>query len=338
MKDLFSIFIPTYNRWGILEKTLERTLENISGGVRVVVVDNHSDLNGKEKVEAVIARYPDVDCCIVKNEANLGGDGNILRCFELCKTPYVLVLGDDDFVMPDFLQKISKYLLGPSKWGWISFQVPRAYAGHVVNDRDFDSPFDMVGASNNWAELLFISTAIFNKDLVLRALSSAQRYQVTCSSHVIGVLKGWESLSESAAEQSSWRFLLSAERMVDSGGHGADHDNSFMQMRLYQGLPLLQGLFKKPIHNLIVQAAVRMAAKKIFKPRVLSKEIFRYTCRNGWSSVWPLASQIRTNIFYVIGFKAFFYRWYFLVLMLVAQGLRFFKNLKRKKSNQIESI
>lgn len=332
MKDLFSIFIPTYNRWGVLEKTLERTLENISDGVRVVVVDNDSNPDGKERVEAVIARYPGVDCRIVKNDANLGGDGNILRCFELCKTPYLLVLGDDDFVMPGFLQKISKYLLGSSQWGCISFQVPRAYAGHVVSDREFDSPFEMVRASNNWAELIFISTTIFNKDLVLSALSVAQRYQVTCSSHVIGVLKGWERLSECVTEQSNLRFLLSADRIIESGGHAADHDNSFTQMHLYQGLPLLQGLFKKPVHNLIVQSAVRMAAKKIFKPRVLAKEIFRYTYFYGWPNAWPLVSQIRTNIFYVIGFKVFFYRYYLIVLMLIAQGLRFFKSAELKVS------
>ncbi|WP_158236179.1 glycosyltransferase family 2 protein [Limnohabitans sp. JirII-31] len=315
MKDLLSIFIPTYNRWGILEKTLERTLESISGDVRVVVVDNDSNPNGKEKVEAVIAKYPNVDCRIIKNDANLGADGNVLRCFELCKTPYVMVLGDDDYLVSDFLQKIKKFFVSNHDIGFISFQVPRRYAKFVQRDEAFNSPYDMLQVSANWAEMLFVSTSIFKKDLVMLGLEQGQRHQLTCSAHLIALFKGWDAAQQLDPNR-SYEFVLASDVIIDSGGHAADH-RSYSLMGVLKGLSVVRSVFITEPQASVVRKSIRGATRYIFKPRVLVKDFFYYTLEFGFLQAWRQLCRSRFDLMYLIGLRSFWYRPYLHITVLM---------------------
>ena len=310
MKDKLSIIIPTYNRWDTLAKTLENTLANNSVGVTVVILDNNSDLQGRDLVLKVIEKYPEISCRIEKNERNIGGDANIVRCIEICETPYVLVLGDDDFLSADYIEKISFYLMQDIGWGFIGF---RDRAGGWDN-KVFDSAVEMLECSGNWADLLFISTGIINKAMFAYGMRFAQRSQITHSAHLVGLLKGWQ---ESVAKGHSWKFALSKEQLIVSGGHARDH-RSFELMSIYAGLPSLEFMFEDKRLHYAVRSAVRVATKRMFKPRVLAKEFFYFTLKFGFELSWRRVMAMRRGLSYSIGSRSLFYRIYLPFVVLIA--------------------
>ena len=293
MKSKFSIVIPTYNRWHVLAETLEKTLLNNWARVPVIILDNDSNPDGRSEVLNVMARFEQVPCRIQKNLVNIGGDGNIIRCIEIAETPYVLVLGDDDFLADDYLKKILHYLDQDVDWGYIGF---KDHAGGGA-DRVYDSPIDMMDECRDWSSLLFISTTIFNKELFCAAMDSAQRSQITHGAHLVGMLKGWERSSQYGRK---WNFILSGEQLVLSGGHARDH-RSFELMSIYAGLPMLEFLFQDKRAHYVIRTAVRGGTKRMFKPRVLAKEFFYYTLQYGCEVAWRRMLAMRRGLSYSIG-------------------------------------
>jgi glycosyltransferase involved in cell wall biosynthesis len=316
LKNKLSIIIPTFNRWGVLAKTLENTLANNWAGVPVIILDNDSDPRGQEAVLDVMARYKSVPCQIQKNAVNIGGDGNIIRCVEICETPYVLVLGDDDFLAKDYLEKIAYYLMQDQSWGYISFK-DRLVEGI---DKIYNSPVNMVEACGDWSELLFISTTIFNKEMFCNGMFYAQRAQITHSAHLVGMMKGWEKSIESGRD---WNFVLSTRQLVVSGGHARDH-RSFELMSIYAGFPLLEFVFQDRRTHYAVRAAIRGATKRMFKPRVLGKEFFYYTLQFGFEAAWRRMLAMRRGLSYSIGGRALFYRAYLPLVVVFAGGVSAF--------------
>lgn len=310
MKNKLSIIIPTYNRWDVLVRTLENTLANNWAGVSVIILDNDSNPDGRDALLDVMTKYDSVPCRIQKNTVNIGGDGNIIRCIEICETPYVLVLGDDDFLSSDYLEKISQYLMADVDWGYISFK-DCLYEG---KDEIFTSPVDMVESCGDWSKLLFISTTIFNKKMFCEGMQAAQRAQVTHSCHLVGMIKGWE---KSLADGHKWKFLLSTHQLVDSGGHARDH-RSFELMSIYSGFSVLEFIFEDKRTHYAVRAAIRGGTKKTFKPRVLAKEFFYYTLRFGFERAWRRMLAMRRGLVYSIGWRAPFYRAYLPIVVLFA--------------------
>ena len=113
---MLTIAIPTYNRADFLDLCLTRVGEELvrlgedqRGLVKVYVSNNASTDNTRE----VIARHQlklagEFD--VVHNVENIGGERNVAQCYTAATTPYVWVLGDDDVILIDGLQKVMAVL------------------------------------------------------------------------------------------------------------------------------------------------------------------------------------------------------------------------------------
>ncbi len=323
LKDQLTICIPTFNRWAQLEQSLDRILVNNSYGVKVLIIDNASDVAGFDQVLKVIERHNDKPCEVVRNPVNIGGDANILRCIELCQTPYVLVIGDDDFVVPNFLDVINHYLEQDVNWGWVHFQLNRNGEPTKRADVEFSSPMEMVAYKNEWAELIFISATIFCRDLVWKGFWLAQRYQFSRSSHLVGLLKGWELMTLTVREEKQYKFLYVGQTILESVGHARDH-GSFEQMGIFPGLASLRYLFND-VNYKLVRSAVRNATLKSFKPRVLGKELVHYSHTCGFKRAWTSMQAILLDLRYSLGWRYFIYVWYLPVLLVLATILIWMK-------------
>lgn len=323
IKDQLSILIPTYNRWDILAKTLARTLSQLPPGFTVKIVNNASTSGGREQVEAVIANYPDVCVKIVDNRANIGGDANILRCVELCETPHVIILGDDDYLRPDAFLRISSYFEGDAQYGWIHFFMPQRYKPNFPCDIEFDDPYGIVAESGNWAELLFISTTVFSRDLLLQGFDLAQRHQGTFSSHLIAVLKGWDAWVKKAGCAGDYKFVMSSQTIIETWDHG---EQLYNNINLYQGMPQLQSVFSSSFgQSRLIKRAVRGMTKYVFKPRVLGKNLAHLVWHEGGEKGWLCYRGIQGGLRYMIGFRSLYYRLYYPLLIAVVALARLFK-------------
>lgn len=110
-QPLLSICIPTYNRASILDGNLAVVYEQIKGKdfpIEVIVSDNCSSDNTSFIVNKYITDGMKIS--YIRNNVNTGMDGNFAQCYRRANGKYILVLGDDDYLIDGKLEKLINYL------------------------------------------------------------------------------------------------------------------------------------------------------------------------------------------------------------------------------------
>lgn len=170
---VLSIAIPTFNRARYLELTLDslqRDLQTIKAGrVEVLVSDNASP----DATPAVVAKMIAAGLPIrsIRNETNIGSDANIAQVFNMAAAPYVLILGDDDILMPGALAFLLKELSSQS-YGVVCLK-PYGYENDPIAERPgrhgqpqvYNDSGAFIAAIGAYVTL--ISACIINKSLLV---------------------------------------------------------------------------------------------------------------------------------------------------------------------------
>ena len=108
MDCVFSIVIPTYNRVDELRLNLQHLCpQAIWDKMEVVVCDNASTDSTSEMVRELQREYP---IRYFRQESNVGPDRNFLSAYRIAKGDYVMLLGDDDIMLPGAVQSILECL------------------------------------------------------------------------------------------------------------------------------------------------------------------------------------------------------------------------------------
>jgi glycosyltransferase involved in cell wall biosynthesis len=170
---ILTISIPTYNRADFLEKNLfqlGRLCKNQMEDIEILISDNCSP----DHTSLVVTKFNSSSFPIryIKNEINIGSDANIAQCFNLAKGKYVLILGDDDFILSGILEQIIPILKGDIKTGVICM---KPYG--LQSDDLYEAPIDTqktILTFNDAGKYLahinklitFISSNIINKSLL----------------------------------------------------------------------------------------------------------------------------------------------------------------------------
>lgn len=108
-KPILSLCIPTYNRARFLDENMGRIVKqikefNLEDKVEFIVSDNCSPDNTHD----VVQKHIDSGAKIryIRNEKNLGADGNFINCFKKAEGRYIWLLGDDDYIVDGILKVI----------------------------------------------------------------------------------------------------------------------------------------------------------------------------------------------------------------------------------------
>lgn len=97
--------IPTFRRSTLLKETIDSVLkQNDYDNYDIIIVDNNPE-RGCE-TEQLMNSFYDKRVSYYKNSENIGMAGNWNRLFELAVGEYVVMLHDDDLLLPSFLQKV----------------------------------------------------------------------------------------------------------------------------------------------------------------------------------------------------------------------------------------
>lgn len=96
-----TVAIPTYNRAHYLKESIPSVLAQTFMDFNLVIIDNASTDNTGE----VVRSFADPRIEYFRNECNLGIIGNWNRAIELCVGEYLNIFGDDDKMLPNFLEK-----------------------------------------------------------------------------------------------------------------------------------------------------------------------------------------------------------------------------------------
>ncbi len=108
-EPVLSILIPTLREGSYLYKAIDSALnQKPTLRYEVVVVSN----DPSNPLKGVIDRYKNRDnLFLYQNSENIGMVGNSNRCAELARGRYIAYLHDDDYLLSNYLEVISQYIL-----------------------------------------------------------------------------------------------------------------------------------------------------------------------------------------------------------------------------------
>ncbi|MFH0749525.1 MAG: glycosyltransferase family 2 protein [Candidatus Gottesmanbacteria bacterium] len=114
-KPFFSIVIPTYNRAQDLQRALTCIFKQTCKDFTVIVFDNNSSDNTQD----IIHSFHDSRLLYRRNKSNIGWVPNMIRAFGQVRGTYVLLHGDDDFILQvDFFSRL-KNVLEKKSYGFV---------------------------------------------------------------------------------------------------------------------------------------------------------------------------------------------------------------------------
>jgi glycosyltransferase involved in cell wall biosynthesis len=94
-----TVGIPTRNRSGLLRQAIASVLKQTYRHFTLVVSDNASD----DDTASVVSSFRDPRVAYRPLERNIGRPGNTNRLIELAETEFIVLLGDDDELLPEHL-------------------------------------------------------------------------------------------------------------------------------------------------------------------------------------------------------------------------------------------
>lgn len=166
-QPLLSICIPTYNRARFLCTSLERFRQGITSDmdIELLISDNCSPDETPEVVNAAIA--DGLRCTYIRNEFNIGPDGNFLQCFQKAKGKYIWLCGDDDFLLPEKFRALYD-TLASGDYGLIELGVDNSKFS--LSPKVFEDSGAFLSEIHVW--ITFMSSNIFRKEVVDKIDSS----------------------------------------------------------------------------------------------------------------------------------------------------------------------
>lgn len=173
-QPLLTIAIPTYNRSRYLRELLSALHDQVARESRVELII--SDNASPDDTPSVVAEFQQRGLPVryLRNEENIGADGNFLQCFEEARGKYFWLFGDDDILLPGALRLLIERLAAQT-YDLVyvnSFPVetsdvlPEVHGPLKVKDSSSASVF----ASNIHIYLTFITGNIIRKEAALRGL------------------------------------------------------------------------------------------------------------------------------------------------------------------------
>jgi glycosyltransferase involved in cell wall biosynthesis len=97
--------LPYYGDVGYMKKAVESVLAQTVDDWRLVVIDDgYPDPTPREWVGEIAAR--DSRVTYLRNESNLGANGNYRKALELVESDLFVMMGADDIMLPDYLSVV----------------------------------------------------------------------------------------------------------------------------------------------------------------------------------------------------------------------------------------
>lgn len=195
-----TIAIPTFDRPDYLVRTLGTLLPQLPDGVRLLILDNHSakpasELVASEFGESALGRVE-----IIRHRVNIGGNANICRCFELCASEWLWILGDDDGVVAGGILRLLSILAGvPSDTLYLNF----ANGSLACERQEFTDPEALLGASGSLGNLICLPMCVFRIGRMRPYVRHAYQWLSTCAPQLVLVLQ--------ACQEQGGRMILLRE-------------------------------------------------------------------------------------------------------------------------------
>ena len=192
-QNSLTIAIPTYNRPNQLRSTLLRLIPQLTHECVILIIDNHSPIPAESILDEIVYEHKDQRIKVVRNKINIGGNANVCRCFELCETKYLWILGDDDSPMPDAIKTVLNNIEENPN---VSFFNYCCELFKRKETRLAEGLIDFIQKIDNFGNLLFASNNIYKMDLISNNIQFAYQYTFTLASQIAILLQSLEKSSK----------------------------------------------------------------------------------------------------------------------------------------------
>lgn len=106
MDKLVSVIIPTYKGANKLSRAIESVLNQTYQTIEIIVVDDNDPLSvEREETEKVMNKYNKSEIMYIRHELNKNGAAARNTGIQASNGDYICFLDDDDFYLPDRIQK-----------------------------------------------------------------------------------------------------------------------------------------------------------------------------------------------------------------------------------------
>lgn len=213
---ILTIAIPTYNRPEKIKRQVNSVMSQLTDDVSLVIIDNHS--------EQPVSTLFDDECLkkirVVRNRFNMGGDGNIAKCFDVCETDWLWTLSDDDYLADNAVQTVLKDIQDDGECLFINYN--RKNTREICGLKDFsENGIDM------YSYLFWISACVYNVKRLGQYMCYYYRAISSMQPSVSLLIKALASNDEN-------KILLSDHRIIVGGGKGIGWNREiFLYASLY---------------------------------------------------------------------------------------------------------
>ena len=168
-----TIAIPTWDRPEQLRNTVKILLPQLEPGVEILVLDNQSKIPAAEVLTDLVTALPPGAVRIVRHRVNVGGNVNIMRCFEWAEGEWVWTLGDDDRPAPDAVSQIFAALHENPSADYFNFCSSLHPTRQAYTAASIDEFLDRCDSISN---ALFVSVGLWRRRRFTVYLESALYY------------------------------------------------------------------------------------------------------------------------------------------------------------------
>ena len=135
MNSLVSICIPTYERPDLVYQAIESGLNQTYRPIEIIVCDD-SKTDASEQMIQSLNGIDDKVVRYYRNQPALGQAGNVNRLFDLAQGDRLVLLHDDDLLMPDALKKMTDcWQTNPNLVACFGKQSIINMAGEILEER-----------------------------------------------------------------------------------------------------------------------------------------------------------------------------------------------------------
>lgn len=190
MSAILTIAVPTYNRPEQLKTLLASLMPQLTSRTVLQILDNASDV----PVENVLDNWESLSTPprleVIRHPVNIGGAANLLRCYEVCRTPWLWIIGDDDVVLEGAIDRVLTAIDSTPDAVLVNFTIDR-----FRRDRAWRSE----GLSEFLQNIDFLDAVIFTPNNILNVfrlwpyLKYGYLYSYSFMPHLATLLKALEA-------------------------------------------------------------------------------------------------------------------------------------------------
>ena len=235
-RPLLTIAVPTFDRQENLRVCLSLLLPQLTDQCRLVVIDNCSTPPARDVLNDVLDETPSNLASVVRNRFNIGANANITRCFEVCDTDWLWIVGDDDAVSPTAVQTVLSEIRAHSDCVFFCFSVDSRIPIHTTFETSgLCELLDRVATTSYVLDSLgFISNTVYSTRATMPFLRFGNQFTYSSLPHIAMLLMA-------LGDSGRCRFVSKAildDIVLASGDQLFDHTELGLGRTILADLPI----------------------------------------------------------------------------------------------------